>query len=357
MKFSFYLALFSLGLAFPACVFLIPGGQHSLIQKEVEVEEKLLVEAPPAALPEGQPITVINSIQQLPPGLFYYTGKSKKKLYALPDFPSTQAPHVVIGALAWKGGRYGTTPEVVKTRAAAWGGDTLFCPPNAGFCYVIQVSIRVPETGYPGFEDLLSREANDHGKYKPDSRPVKVHLRDAQPIPFETTPSYCYVMLFALDSSANLGAARTGLYGEAKTNDSLMSNRSLAAMEEVTSPDGFKMKAPVNGPYAHFRSFSQSLGCAAGDSKATLQFHAAGRSTDLGTGTAFVQILARKISKKELKQKKESHRRAVEKAQKAAEEQRRIEAQRRKEEDARRLHCVLFKNGFLKLFVPFSDFA
>jgi hypothetical protein len=336
MKFSFYLALFSLGLAFPACVFLMPGGEHSLVQQEVQVEEKLIVETPPAALPEGQPIAVITSIQQLPPGLFYYSGRSQKKLYALPDFPSTRAPHVVIGALAWKGGRYGTIPEAIEKRAAAWGGDTLFCPPNAGFCYVVQVSQRAAETGYPGFEDLLSKEAGDHGKYKPDSRPVKVNLRDAQPIPFETTPSYCYMMLFALDSSANLVAARTGLYGEAKSNDSLMSNRSLAATEEVTSPEGFKMKAPVNGPYAHFRSFSQSLGCAAGDSKVTLQFHAAGRSTDLGTGTAFVQILAHKISKKELKQKKESHKRAVEKARKAAEEQRRIDAQRRQEEDARR---------------------
>ena len=77
MRFSFYLALFSLGLAFPACVFLIPGGQHSLIPQKVEVEEKLLVEAPPAALPEGQPVSVINSSQQLPPGLLRRRGRHR----------------------------------------------------------------------------------------------------------------------------------------------------------------------------------------------------------------------------------------------------------------------------------------
>ncbi len=329
-------ALLALGWWLPACVFLIPGGKHSLVQQKVEVEEKLIVEKPPAPLPEGQQVTVINSVQKLPPGLFYHSGRDKKKLYALPDYPSTEAPHVVIGALAWKGGRYGTVPEAIKTRAAAWGGETLFCPPNSGFCYVVRVSPRPPEVGYPGFEELLAQEAGNHGKYKPDSRPVRVDLRSAKPIPFETTPSYCYVLLFAMDSTANLVAARTGLYGEAKSNDSLMSNRSLAAVEEVTSPEGIKMKAPFNGPYAHFRSFSQSLGCAAGDSKATIQFQAAGRSTDLGTGTAFVQILARRISKKELKRKSEEHRKALEEAKRAAEEQRRIEEKRRQEEEARR---------------------
>jgi hypothetical protein len=324
-----------LGTLVSSCVFLVPqagtGGGDP-----VQVEEKLLADAPLPRQVEPHALRIFRYAQELPPGFFYARDRERRKLYAMPDYPAPAAPHIIIGALGWRGGRINTIPDEVMERGVSWGGNSLFCPPGENFCYVMALSDEPPGTRYRDYEDLLAEQKALHEGFKPDTRPLRIDLAEVAPITIETTPSHCYVLLFALDRTAALEEASRGLYGELQSGDGLLSNRSLAATETVTTPEGIVMTAPLNGPYAHLRAFSQSLGCALGTGSATLSFYAPARGKRLGKGPAFVQVLTRKISKKELEEKKGAHDRAVEEARRAAEEQRRIDEQRRKEEEERR---------------------
>jgi hypothetical protein len=301
---------------------------------------KQLVDAPPAVTTAPDAILVLDGMNDLPRGFFYYSdregGAPRYKLYAVPGYPTADTAHVVIAGMATErpGMGYGRQREALlaeyRRHASELGANALFVPgDSSGVVFALRVGAGAPPSVDTAADALIRGHVKELKGYRAAGAPAKVDLTAAE-WQITTKEARCYAAVIALEPGATLGdLAQSTLYLELESNDGLLGNRSYGGPTEmIANPDGLPIEAPRHGKFIAMRSHAAELGCAKGSARATLRLWTRGKVINIGTGALRVALLDRTISKKELAEKV--------KASDAAWEQARLDAERQRQEDQRR---------------------
>ncbi len=312
------------------------------VANRVKVSERRLVKKKLKVRAGPEQLRIYQKARDLPRGLFYFRGRSSRRLFAVVNYPSPAAPHRVLAVYTWRGGRGASRyqiPEEITERASRLGATALFRPSRRSRrVYALLVSRARPTRPRPAARTLLRSEAADQEGFRPLGRPETRSLQDLERIKIPTRPAYCYKLAVALARDAELGAqGQRGILTRVRSADPLIRHRRGMPTERVRV-GGLPVRAPVHGRYVNLRSFTVNVGCAMTSSSASVQITAARRQTNLGRGTVLAQLLVQRISREELKERKAEADRRYARARARAERYRRERA-RRREERRRRLRA------------------
>ena len=300
MRYLFSLTILLFGLS--ACVAIKPT--------PLVVETKMLADSFKTGNPSPEQIEIL--VRELPVGFFYYSSGQKKKLFAVPDYPSAGDANQVLMAIAteerapFRGARKAEAIEAFQAQAAAVGANALYLPTeDSRLAFAIYVSPTSAQVDPPAAE-VLAAEGQELEGYAPVGEAFEVALNEAK---FEVTTQRgeCMAFAFALNEGAVLNNdALHGFFFELTSQDALLGNRSLSPpKQEIENPDGLPISAPLNGAYVGLRGHASTAGCAMGDAGASLMLWTKGKSPNIGEGTLLVQRYGKTISEEELQAKKE----------------------------------------------------
>jgi hypothetical protein len=339
------LAITAILLGGSGCLGALQQGQTGPLP---EIATKQLHEGTLPVTTAPDAIRVFRGKGELPVGFFFYQdrqgegGRLRTKLLAMPEYPTAQAPHIVIAGMGTMGPVYGGQQqellEQYKERASEMGANALYMTTGGqALAFAIIASEAPAPANTSTVAELAKIEKRKLSKYKPAGFPHPLAMSQAR-LSLETKKARCYAMVVVFEDEVQLNAdAQSALYVSLESADGLLGNRSLGSpKEEIDNPDGLQIHAPFHGRFVHMRSFSKELGCASGKVKAEIKLWTSGKSTALGSGNAQVQLFERRISNSELAKKERESARRWEEARIAAEEQRRIDEARERERQARR---------------------
>lgn len=306
-----------------------------------EIEIKALAEQAPAKNTEAEAIQVFTGKEELPRGFFFYQdhqqGQERSKLFALPEYPSADSAHVVIAAMATKTPAYITHQEALlrdyKLQASEMGANALYMSTgNLNLAFAIYASSTPPSLQHAEASELMREERKALSGYKPLGVVRPLPLTQAA-LQIDTRKARCYAMSVALAGDAQLSHdAQAALYVSVESDDGLLGNGSVAGPKEsIDNADGLQIEAPTHGRFVAMRSFSSELGCARGPARANIMLWSKGKSSQIGSGSASVQIYERSISNAELAHMEAERAQQLEQARIAAEEQRQLDQERERE--------------------------
>jgi hypothetical protein len=318
-----------------------PGPPPEIVTKTLSEETYPLTTTP-------ESISVYTGKTELPRGFFFYQdrngegGTLRTKLYAMPSYPSKDAPHIVIAGMGTKKPVYSAQKPALlaeyKRRASEMGANALYVTGDSHpLAFAIVASDAAAPKSKKTFVDLANEERRKLSNYKKLGAPTSLALSDAQ-FSVDTKKARCYAMSIVFHGAGQLNdAAESALFVSLESGDRLMGNKSLAGPKEVIdNPDGLAIQAPTHGRFLHMRSFSSELGCAAGSAQAVLKLWTSGKTTAIGQGDATVQLFQRSISSGQLSQMLRQREQRLEEARIAAERQRRMDEARAAERERER---------------------
>jgi len=310
-------------------------------QRNVRVQERVLITQRLPVRAQPSQLVVFDRVKDLPRGLFYYRSGSTKKLFAVRDFPTAAAPHRVVAVFGWPRVRYssrGRLPERVRARASQLGATALFRPGRySRVVYALLVSRAKPAPNRRSARALIRDQAAKHPGYRRYGRPVQKRLDDLERIVVRTSPATCYKVVVALDTVADLGpVGQAGISTLVSSGDPLIRRRSYMPIERIRTAGGYRIRAPLHGRYVKLRAFTVGVGCAMTTTTASVYVRASTRRTNLGHGTAWIQVLTRRISHQELRTRKADSDRRYRLARLRSERYRRERLRRERERRYRR---------------------
>lgn len=318
-----------------------PGPPPEIVTKQLSEETH-----PVTTTPEN--IAIYTGKSELPRGFFFYQdrngegGTLRTKLYAMPAYPTTSAPHIVIAGMGTERPVYAAQRSALlqsyKERASAMGANALYLTGDRHpLAFAVVASDATPPKDEKTFVDLANEERRKLPGYKKLGAPTTLALTNAQ-FSVDTQKARCYAMSVVFHGGRQLNAAaESALFVSLESRDKLLGNKSLAGPKEVIdNPDGLEILAPTHGRFLNMRSFSRELGCAAGSGQAVLKLWTSGNTTAIGQGDATVQIFQKSISNRQLSQLLQRREQRMEEARIAAERQRRMDEARAAERERER---------------------
>ena len=239
------------------------------------------------AVVDGSHVRVLVLTEPLPDGITWGEGaKPIDKLHLEPGYPTPEAPHHVVGAVAASGddGRDALT-TAARAEAGRHGANAVLLL-EAGQTTVtalaLWVSPAAPNEHFPAAAELLREPPPELAGYTPRAQPIALSLAAPAPIELVLHRGDCLAVHLALESDATLRPLGAALMLNRKNPDGMIDSSTFA-----------------RGVTHRTRSIGNPAGCALVNGRITLSFTS---RHPLGDGQALVQLYERHASEDELAQ-------------------------------------------------------